>query len=67
VVSPAFLTFLLLKVSEVLLSEKKYDKRYRGRKDYQQWKENKPMFIPGFKEVSRVGVRNRTYQSLIRE
>jgi steroid 5-alpha reductase family enzyme len=47
-VSPAFVTFLLLKVSGVRLSEKKYDKTNGDRKDYQQWKENTPMFIPRF-------------------
>ncbi|KAK5002031.1 hypothetical protein LTR28_011913, partial [Elasticomyces elasticus] len=45
-VSPAFVTFLLLKVSGVPLSENKYDKRYGDREDYQQWKKNTPMFIP---------------------
>ena len=45
-VSPAFVTFLLLKVSGVPLSEDKYDKRYGDRKDYQEWKKNTPMFIP---------------------
>lgn len=47
-ISPAFVTFLLLKVSGVPLSERKYDKRYGGRKDYQEWKKNTPMFIPKF-------------------
>jgi steroid 5-alpha reductase family enzyme len=47
-VSPAFVTFLLLKVSGVPLSEKKYDKKYGDRKDYKEWKENTPMFIPRF-------------------
>jgi steroid 5-alpha reductase family enzyme len=47
-VSPAFVTFLLLKVSGVPLSENKYDKKYGDRKDYQEWKENTPMFIPKF-------------------
>jgi steroid 5-alpha reductase family enzyme len=45
-VSPAFVTFLLLKVSGVPLSENKYDKKYGDRKDYQEWKKNTPMFIP---------------------
>ena len=45
-VSPAFVSFLLLKVSGVPLTEKKYDERYGGRKDYQKWKEEPPMFIP---------------------
>lgn len=47
-VSPAFVTFLLLKVSGVPLSENKYDKKYGDRKDYQEWKKNTPMFIPKF-------------------
>jgi steroid 5-alpha reductase family enzyme len=47
-VSPAFATFLLLKVSGVPLSESKYDKKYGDRKDYQEWKEKTPMFIPKF-------------------
>ena len=47
-VSPAFVTFLLLKVSGVPLSERKYDKKYGDRKDYQEWKKNTPMFIPKF-------------------
>ena len=44
--SPAFVSFLLLKVSGVPLSENKYDKRYGDRKDYQKWKEETPMFVP---------------------
>ena len=46
--SPAFVSFLLLKVSGVPLSEDKYDKRYGDRKDYQKWKRETPMFIPKF-------------------
>lgn len=45
-VSPAFVTFLLLKVSGVPMSEGKYDKRYGDRKDYQEWKRETPMFVP---------------------
>ncbi|KIX04105.1 uncharacterized protein Z518_07658 [Rhinocladiella mackenziei CBS 650.93] len=45
-VSPAFATFLLLKVSGVPLSEKKYDRRYGDRADYQKWKKKTPMFVP---------------------
>ncbi|RAR16471.1 duf1295-domain-containing protein [Stemphylium lycopersici] len=44
--SPAFVSFLLLKVSGVPLSEDKYDKRYGDRKDYQKWKRETPMFVP---------------------
>ncbi|KAK0708082.1 hypothetical protein B0H67DRAFT_556639 [Lasiosphaeris hirsuta] len=47
-VSPAFVTFLLLKVSGVPLSEKKYDKKYGDRKDYQEWKRDTPKFFPKF-------------------
>jgi steroid 5-alpha reductase family enzyme len=46
--SPAFVSFLLLKVSGVPLSEDKYDKRYGDRKDYQRWKRETPMFVPKF-------------------
>ncbi|KZM26069.1 uncharacterized protein EKO05_0005845 [Ascochyta rabiei] len=44
--SPAFVTFLLLKISGVPLSENKYDERYGDRKDYQKWKRETPMFVP---------------------
>ncbi|KAK6845799.1 hypothetical protein PG995_009389 [Apiospora arundinis] len=47
-VSPAFVSFLLLKVTGVPLSEKKYDKRYGDRQDYQNWKKNTPKFFPKF-------------------
>ncbi|TKA70509.1 hypothetical protein B0A55_07281 [Friedmanniomyces simplex] len=47
-VSPAFVSFLLLKVSGVPMSETKYDKRYGDRKDYQKWKQETPMFFPKF-------------------
>ncbi|KAF2021048.1 DUF1295-domain-containing protein [Aaosphaeria arxii CBS 175.79] len=46
--SPAFVSFLLLKVSGVPLSEKKYDGKFGDRKDYKEWKENTPMLIPKF-------------------
>ncbi|KAI6896829.1 DUF1295-domain-containing protein, partial [Hortaea werneckii] len=39
-ISPAFVTFLLLKVSSIPMSENKYDERYGNRKDYQEWKKN---------------------------
>lgn len=45
-VSPAFVSFLLLKVSGVPMSENKYDKRYGDRADYRKWKEETPMFFP---------------------
>ncbi|KAF1977603.1 DUF1295-domain-containing protein [Bimuria novae-zelandiae CBS 107.79] len=46
--SPAFVAFLLLKVSGIPLSEDKYDKRFGDRKDYQKWKRETPMLIPKF-------------------
>lgn len=44
--SPAFVSFLLLKISGVPLSENKYDKKYGDREDYQKWKRETPMFVP---------------------
>ncbi|KAI1472962.1 DUF1295-domain-containing protein [Daldinia caldariorum] len=44
--SPAFVTFLLLKVTGAPLSEEKYDSKYGHRKDYQDWKQNTPKFFP---------------------
>ncbi|KAF2258031.1 DUF1295-domain-containing protein [Lojkania enalia] len=45
-VSPGFVSFLLLKVSGVPLSEEKYDMRFGDRKEYREWKENTPMLVP---------------------
>ncbi|EPE05016.1 3-oxo-5-alpha-steroid 4-dehydrogenase [Ophiostoma piceae UAMH 11346] len=45
-VSPAFTSFILLKLSGVPMSEPKYDKRYGDRADYQAWKRNTPLFFP---------------------
>ncbi|KAI1141408.1 DUF1295-domain-containing protein [Hypoxylon sp. FL0543] len=45
-VSPAFTSFLLLKVTGVPLSEKKYDAKYGHLKDYQEWKQKTPKFFP---------------------
>lgn len=47
-ISPAFVTFLLLKVSGVPLSETKYDGKYGDREDYKKWKRETPMFFPKF-------------------
>lgn len=47
-VSPAFVTALLLFGSGVPMSEKKYDKKYGHRQDYQDWKRNTPVFWPKF-------------------
>lgn len=45
-ISPAFVMALLLFVSGVPPSEKKYDAKYGERADYQEWKRNTPMLIP---------------------
>lgn len=45
-VSPAFVTLLLFKVSGIPLSERKYDKKFGDREDYQRWKRETPMFFP---------------------
>ncbi|KAI1268111.1 hypothetical protein F5Y18DRAFT_278934 [Xylariaceae sp. FL1019] len=45
-ISPALVSFLLLKVTGVPLSEEKCDARYGDRKDYQEWKTNTPKFFP---------------------
>lgn len=45
-VSPAFVAFLLFRVSGVSLTEKKYDAKYGKREDYQAWKKNTPVFFP---------------------
>ncbi|KAK7518873.1 hypothetical protein IWZ03DRAFT_374860 [Phyllosticta citriasiana] len=47
-VSPGFVSFLLLKVSGIPLSENKYDKKFGDHKDYQEWKKNTPMLFPKF-------------------
>ncbi|KAF2243847.1 DUF1295-domain-containing protein [Trematosphaeria pertusa] len=44
--SPAFVAFLLLKVSGIPLSENKYDKKFGDRRDYKAWKESTPMLVP---------------------
>jgi len=46
--SPAFVAFLLLKVSGVPLSEKKYDRKYGDREEYKRWKRETPVLVPKF-------------------
>jgi steroid 5-alpha reductase family enzyme len=46
-ISPIFVTFLLTKVSGVPLLEKRADKKWGKREDYQQYKANTPVLIPG--------------------
>lgn len=45
-VSPAFTTLVLTKVTGIALSERKYDKLYGDRKDYQEYRKNVPKFFP---------------------
>lgn len=45
-VPPAFVAFLFFKVSGIPLSEPKYDKLYGDGKDYQDWRQNTPIFFP---------------------
>lgn len=45
-ISPVFTTYIVTRLSGIPLSEKKYDKRYGDRKDYQEWKKNTPLFFP---------------------
>ena len=47
-VSPAFVAALLMFVSGVPLSEKKYDAKFGHREDYQRWKRDTPLFVPKF-------------------
>ena len=44
--SPWFTQYVLLNLSGVPLSERKYNKKYGDRKDYQEWKQNTPKLIP---------------------
>lgn len=45
-ISPVFISWLLLRVSGIPLSEPKYDKKYGDRADYQKWKRDTPQLIP---------------------
>lgn len=47
-VSPAFVSFLLFKVSGIPMTEKSHDKKYGDNKDYQKWKRETPVFFPNF-------------------
>lgn len=47
-ISPLFAAFLLLQVSGVPLSEKKYNQKYGHRQDYQKWMRETPKIIPRF-------------------
>ena len=44
--SPAFITFLLLKVSGVPLLEVKYQRQYKDNKEYQEYVASTPLLVP---------------------
>ncbi|RYG65178.1 DUF1295 domain-containing protein [archaeon] len=46
VLSPSFVTFLLLKVSGIPLSERNNQKKYKGRADFQRYVESTPLLLP---------------------
>lgn len=54
VTSPAFVTFLLTKVSGIPLSEGKYDRKFGHRADYCRWKRETPVLIPRLVVVRQV-------------
>ncbi|MDO5721428.1 MAG: DUF1295 domain-containing protein [Actinomycetaceae bacterium] len=53
VLSPIFVTVLLTRVSGIPLLEKKADKRWGQRADYQEYKRNTAVLIPGFKSAEK--------------
>lgn len=48
ILGPIFITFILLFVSGVPLLEKRYDKKYAGNKEYQEYKKSTSLLIPLF-------------------
>ncbi|MDH5533596.1 MAG: DUF1295 domain-containing protein [Candidatus Pacebacteria bacterium] len=46
ILGPLFITFLLLFVSGIPLLEKKYDKKYKGNKQYTKYRKNTSLLIP---------------------
>ncbi len=50
IISPLYITFLLLFVSGVPTLEKKYDERYKDNEEYWDYKENTSVLIPWFKK-----------------
>jgi steroid 5-alpha reductase family enzyme len=45
-VSPAFITFLLMKVSGIPLLEKKYSQQYAGNEEFQRYVRDTPLLLP---------------------
>lgn len=48
-VSPMFVTFLVTKLSGIPLLEVSNDKKYKGNKEYLNYKQNTPLLMPNFK------------------
>ncbi len=44
--SPAFVAFLLTRVSGIPLSQNKYDKLYGKNEKYKKWRSNTPALVP---------------------
>jgi hypothetical protein len=53
-ISPAFVTFLLFKVSRMPLSENKNDRKYGDREDYKKWKGNADVHTEALKHAHYV-------------
>jgi len=51
--SPAFITFLLLKVSGVPLLEQKYRRQYKDNKEYQEYVASTPLLVPFSKRFGK--------------
>lgn len=45
-ISPVFITYLLLKLSGIPLLEKKYKKQYQGNSEYEEYIRNTPLLMP---------------------
>jgi steroid 5-alpha reductase family enzyme len=52
-ISPLFVTLLLTRVSGIPLLEKKADKKWGGQEDYEAYKKNTPVLIPGLTKAGK--------------
>ena len=48
-ISPIFVTLLITTISGIPILEKRADKKWGGQEDYEQYKKNTPVLIPGLK------------------
>lgn len=46
-ISPVFVALLLIKISGIPMLEKKADNRWGGQEDYERYKKNTPVLVPG--------------------